>query len=454
MDLMATPLGDEITRIINANQGSSNVYIEATIHTNYGDIPALRVVNHDIIRHYPMQYSDEQMITVLVPAGKYAYRVIPSRNELEVTLSDASVNTHGTANNDDDQPIVKRYRAILKLNNDPNMEGNSREALDEYTMDNRDFEVVEIQLISKAMEQFSSLPCGGIYRRTDASSLIRSLLLKQNAQLAGADDYRPLGVDMVPVVKPLLRDHIVLPHGLLAVDAPGYIHRYCGGVYPTGLSYYYQDDYWYVYPTFDYKRFQQASKQLVIITIPKHKLPGLECTYLQEGSILSVIATGELSFEDNSDQRKRSTGNGVRFADASTMFDAGVDVSENKALLSRGKTNNEFVTSVQKSGINILPLAPEGITANRLYQASQLSAKEGVHIQLTWENGDPSLIIPGMQTKLMYYKNGVIRQVYCVVIGIQSSSQWQGNGLVTGRYNRNIGIYLFAANDVNQQETT
>lgn len=452
MDVMATPLGDEINRIIAADQGSSNVYIDATIHTKYGDIPALRVLNEDIIRQYHMQYSDEISLTVMIPAGKFAYRVVPSRNELEITIKGANVNAHGVSDDATNPAYIKRYRAILKLNNDPNMEGNSREALDETTMDNGNFEVIEFQLITRAMEQFSTLPCGGIYRRTDVGSLIRSLLLKQNSLLKGADDYRPLGVDMVPVKDALLRDHIVLPHGLLAVDAPGYIHKYCGGVYSTGLSYFYQDDFWYIYPTFDYKRFSEATRQLVIINIPKHKLPGLECTYLTEGSVTNIITTGELSFDDNSDQRKRTSGNGVRFADASVLFDSGVEVSGNKAMLSRGKLNNEFVSSKQKSGINILPTADERITANRLYQSSQLAAKEGVHIQLTWENADVSLITPGMQTKLLYYKNGVVRQVYAVVTGVQSSTQYQGYGTVLGRYNRNVAIYLFAANDVNQEE--
>lgn len=450
MDLMDTPLGDEVNRIIAANQGSSNVYVDAVIHTNYGDIPALRVLNYDVIRQYHMQYSDEISLTVTIPAGKFAYRVVTSRNELEITLYGANVDTNGGSDPDQDPVGIERFRAILKVNNDPNMEGNSRETLDEASMDNQLPATIEFQLIRKSMEQFSTLPCGGIIRRTKVEDIVKSLLLSQKSKMDLPDDYSPLGVDMVPAKDAQLREHITLPQGLLVTDAPGYIHRHCGGIYSLGLSYFYQDNYWYVYPTYDHSRFEEATRKLVIITIPKHKLPGLDCTYLQEGNVVSIIATGELSFDDRSDQRKRSTGNGVRFADASLLMDNSVETSGNKALLSRGKLNSEYVSSKQKSGINVMPVSDNRITSNAMYEASQLASKEGVHIHLAWENGDPSLIIPGMQTKLLYYKNGVVKEVRAVVVGLQSATQYQGFGMVNGRFNRNVGIYLFAANDVQE----
>lgn len=451
MDLMQTPLGDEVNRIIEANKGSANVYIDAIIHTSYGDIPALRVLNHDVIREYGIQFSDEISLTVIIPAGKHAYRVIPSRNDLEITLKGATVNQHGSTRADENPLGVQRFRAILKLAADPMMESNSRELLDEDTMDRGDIATIEFQLISKAMEQFSMRSCGGVYRRTAVGDLIRSLLLKQSNALSMEDSYQPLGIDMVDTKDAVLREHIVIPHGTAVYDAPGYIHRHCGGVYSAGLSYYYQDDFWYVYPTYDYKRFSEATRQLVIIQLPKHKLPALDCTYLQEGSLVTILATGELAFDDNSDQRKRATGNGVRFTDASKFFEDGATVAGNRAVVSRGKQNSEFVSTPQKTALNNVVSSSERISANVMFQASQLASKEGVHIQLAWENSDPSLIRPGMQTKILYYKNGTVRQVYAVVIGVQASTQYQGFGTVTGRYNRHTAIYLFAANDANQQ---
>lgn len=447
MDVMQTPLGDEVRRVISAGQGKSNVYVDAVIHTKMGDVNVLRVLNYDIMRDYTLQYTDEISMVALVPAGQMAYRVHPSRNELEITISGAPVLQHGATPAQERAYAAQRFRAVLKEAADPALEANTRELLGERTMDIQNFDVVEFQLFSKAMEQFSMRSCGGIYRKTAVGDLIRTLLLQESKQVEVEDAYKPKGVDMVDPVDARVREHIVIPHGTMVYDAPGYIHKHCGGVYSAGLSYYYQDDYWYVYPSYDYKKFEEASRQLVIVQIPENKLPSLDCSYMVEGSVVTIVATGQLILDDKSDLKKRASGNGVRFADASKLFEQGVEVKDNKALMSRGKQNNEFMSSRQKSEFNNIVMSPERISANSMYQASRLAMKEGVEVQLVWHNADPSLIRPGMQTKIYYYKNDRVVQLSAIVIGAQVSTGYESAGIVTGRYSRNMALRLFAANE-------
>lgn len=449
MDLMQTPLGDEVNRIIDSQQGNPHVFLDAVIHTLFGDVPVLKVLNLDLLREYTEQYSDEISLVVLVPQGQAAYRVLPSRNQLEITLTGAAMAQHGELESEKQGYGLERFRAVLKKANDPTLEANARDLLQEDTMDLQDFSVLEIQLFSKAMEQFSMRSCGGIYRRTAVGDLVKTLLLQQSARINVEDAYKPLGVDMVDPVDTKIREHIIIPHGTKVYDIPGYIHKHCGGIYSAGLSYYYQDDYWYIYPTYDYKKFEEAARQLVILQVPTTKLPNLDYTYMVEGSVTSIIATGELMLNDVSDLRKRSTGNGIRFADASRIFEEGVEVVGNKAVVSRGKLNNEFISSQQKSEFNNVVLSDEVITANTMYEASKLASKEGVHIQLVWQSSDPSLILPGMKTKIYYYKNGQVNQLNAIVIGSHTMTSYEGKGLVTGRFNRNTAILLFAANEAN-----
>jgi hypothetical protein len=450
MDLMETPLGDEVQRIIDSKKGTPNVFLDATIHTLFGDVSVMRVLNLDVVREYLHQYSDEISLVVLVPAGQTAYRILPSRNQLEVTMLGSAMAQHGSTAASNQSYGAQRYRAVLKKANDAVLEAAGRELRDEATMDLQDFEVLEFQLFTKAMEQFSMMPVGDIYRRTTVGDLIRALLLQTSARIQVGSEYKPLGVDMVEPVDSTPREHIIIPHGTMAYDAPGYIHKHCGGVYSAGISYYYQDDYWYVFPPYDYKRFQEASRQLVIVQVPENKLPSAEHTYLVEGSVVNIIATGELTLDDTSDTNKRSTGNGVRFTDASKLFDTSVEVADNKAMMSRGKLNNEFVSSQQKSGLNNVIMSEERITSNTMYQASKLASKEGVHIQLVWQNADPSLIRPGMQTKIYYFKNGSVRQISAIVIGAHAMTNYEGTGLVAGRFSRNVALHLFAANEAQQ----
>lgn len=450
MDLLDTPLGDEIRKVIDAGQGANGVYIDAVIHTNYGDIPALRVYNHDIVREYSHQFADEASILLSIPRGKYDYRVATSRNELEVTVTQNNVPVNGSSGPTEDPLGIHRYRAILTINDNPTMESNYKEALDEDTLDLLEPVTIKLQLIGKAIEQLTAMPVGSIMRRSRVEDVIKYLLIEYPKTLQLSEEYSPLGISMVPSQDTTLREHYPITQGITITDAPGFVHRYCGGVYSAGFSYYYQDDYWYVYPTYDYKRFQQADRQLVILQVPATKMPGSECTYMTEGSVVTIMATGETLFDDHSDLYKRSNGNGLRFADASKLLDVGGETKDNKLLLSRGKLNNEFISSPQKSGINVLRVTEDRITSNIMFQAGILAAREGVYIQIAWQNADPSLIIPGMQTKIQYFKNGEVKEIYAVVLGVQSSIQYTGTGTVSGRYTRTVGLQLFAANDVQQ----
>lgn len=449
MDLMQTPLGDEVRRIINGGNKPS-LYLDATIHTKLGDVGVLRVLNHDIVREYIGQYSDEISLVAVVPAGQMAYRVYPSRNELELTLVGAPTQQYVSAAFETNKVQSQRYRAVLKVSKDPAMEAMGRELVSEFKMDISEFEVVEFQLFSLAMEQFSMRSCGNSYRKTGVADIVRSLLLEQSNTIDIENAYKPLGVDMVEPFDAALREHIVIPHGTPVYDAPGYIHKNCGGIYSAGLAYFYQDDYWYVFPPYDYKNFNNATRQLVINQVPANKLPSLENSFLIEGSVVNIITTGEFSLSDVSDNEKRSSGNGVRFADASKLFEDGVEVVGNKAVMSRAKTNNEFVSSAQRSDLNNVVTSGNRVTANTLYEASKLASKEGVHIQAVWQNANPALIRPGMQSRIFYFKEGQVRKLDAVVIGIQSSSRWDGQGLVAGRYVRNVAVHLFAANEANQ----
>lgn len=447
---MQTPLGDEVMRVINSGQGISNIYLDAMVHTKFGDVGVLRVLNHDILRQYNLQYSDESSIVVVIPAGAMAYRVTPSRNELEITLSNSPISQFGSLGLSKQYTGSQRYRAVLKNANDPILEASAREYLDEFTMDIQDIKVVEFQLFDVVMEQFAMRSCGGTYRRTSVGDLVKSLLLGETNLIDTEDAYKPRGVDMIEPIDTTIREHIVIPHGTMTYDAPGYIHKHQGGIYSSGLSYYYQDHYWYVYPTFDYKQFNTASRQLMIMQVPENKFPSLEHTYMVDGSVVTIVATGETSLTDTSDSDKLITGNGVRYSDASKMFEDGVEILDNRAVVSRAKVNNEYASSLQKTDLNNVVMSDETITANTMFQSSKLAGKEGVHLQLVWQNSDPSLIRPGMQAKVLYVKDGEVIQLQTVVVGVQVATRFEGTGSVTGRFSRNTAIYLFGANEANQ----
>lgn len=445
MDIFDTTLGDEITRVINNAKGSG-IFIDAVVHAGEHDIEVLKVLNMDNFEDYINNYTGETKISLLISSGKVAHKVIPYKDQLEISLKLSTANII-TGSYDGETPInVERFRAVLVESEDTAAQSQGREIKDEFTMDIGDLEVVEFQLFSKAVEQLMLRSCGGSYRKTAKPDLIKALLLQETQNIDVDQEYMPKGVDMVEPPDTAPREHIVIPHGTPVTDAPGYIHKHCGGVYPAGLSYFYKNDFWYVFPTYDYTRYQEADKNLVILQVPPNKIPDIEFTYLKESSVLTILTTGDSLMQDQSEAQALTEGNGTRYSDAGSLFQNTATIKDNKVVVSRNSNNNEFVSAQRKAGFNNVTTSSNRITSNSMYEASKLAARKGSRIQVVWENSEPSLIVPGMQAKFLYFKEGQVKELKCVVVGIESSMIWTGKGIVQGRHDRQTAISLFAEN--------
>lgn len=430
MDIMETTLGDEINKISSVSKNSRPFY-SAVVHTPVGDADVLTVLNYDIVRDYLVQYSDEVTAVLLIPKGQMAFRVARYVDQLEITISKSNGASVGSP---DEIPnlSINRYKMILSSPVDPALEASARALPDEYSLDLQGFETVSVQLFEPIMQKFAMQTYGNIFRKTPVADIIRTVLTKTTSKKDMESDYQMLGVDIVEPEDAQVRDHVVIPAGTPAADAVGYVHRYAGGIYPAGLSYYYQNRYWYVFPPYDYTRYNEASRQLILYRVPENRMPFLENTYRVEGSVISIVATGEFIMRNTSQNKKLAEGNGVMFTDASKFFEKGVEVSGNKAVVSRAANTNEFVSSKQSDGLNNVTMSAQAITANKLFQSSALAAREGAEIQLVWQNANPDLLHPGMQTRIYFMRKGQVREVQAVLIGAQYSIQAVGDGVVAG----------------------
>lgn len=445
MDIMETTLSDEINKIISRG---NNVRPELTavVHTPVGDVQIPAVLNYDVKRDYLSQFCDEITAVILVPRGQLSFRMALNQDALEITISRTTAALIGTPNRTP-TVLVNRYKMILSSPADPVAVAQGRQGLDEFTMDLQGFEKVSVQIFEPVMQQFAMQTVGGIYRKTPVADIVRTILLQASTKPDVDDDYKTVGVDMVEPADAVVRDHVIIPTGTLASDSIGYIHKHCGGIYPAGLSYYYQNDIWYVFPPFDFTRYNDASRQVVIYRIPEARMPQVESTSLVEGSVVSIIATGGFSVKNNTQNKKLTDGNGVIFSDAASLFEKGVVVSGNKALAARAENSNEFVSSKQSDGLNKLTSSTERITANKLFQTSKLSSREGSEIQLVWQNANPDILTPGMQARIYFVREGIVREVQGVLIGMQISIQALDAGILSGVQQCNVGLRFWADPD-------
>lgn len=433
MDIMESPLGQDIEKITKNDKGE-RYYWAATIHSGDYDHDAMKVLNVDLVRDYEKNFSDKIILTCLLAAGKYSYRLMPNLHQTEITLR--CIPIHQTVGGYDSTKDLsfERYTAVMQSSEAPSMESNTQQKIDEHGLDLSDIIMVQFQLVPKAMEQFRMRSVGGIYRKCKIDDIVKTILLSESEEIDVDNDYKPKGVDMVEPTDKRVREQVIVPHGTMATDSIAYLHKHCGGIYSAGLSYYYQSDFWFVFPTFDNTRFNEVEETLTIINVPENRMPGTENTYIKEGKNLMIVSTGAVAHSDEIDQNQLSSGNGVRFTNPESLKGLPVKVEDNKATFSRAEHNSEFKTTERFNGLDNAVQAPGRITANSLYEYSRMAARDGALISMVWENSIPRFITPGMQVKIMYMSKDDIAEVEGIVVFAHHSTTLAGQGVMSNRH--------------------
>lgn len=417
----------------------------AIIHLNdLGiDLDPLKLVSYDIKSDYEQNYSDEIIVRLLVPAGKYAFKIYPNQTNLDITVIKQPLMETGDTADTAQQVQIERFTATLVDRGDPSVGGNGRNSISEDDLDRIDLLELDFQLVDKALEQVRMKTYGNIFRYTTTEDVIKGVLTEQSTNILINNQQAIKGVEMTPADNKTKRDHIVIPHGTKLVNLPKYVHEKCGGVYGAGMGYYLQNGLWHIYPCYDPTRFAEAQASATIIIIPEKKYPNMERTYRQEGSNLVILATGQVKTKNGSESLQLTLGNGMRFADASKFMEGFSVTQDNKSMAARGATNSEFVSVQRPNGLNNVQMSPNRITANPYLEYSVLAQRNGGLIGLVWEHSDPSLIVPGMLCRILYLSDDTIQQQYGVILKAHHSVQMAAPGLTVARHVTRSALSIF-----------
>lgn len=428
----------------------------AIIHLNgiSLDLNPLKLTSYDIVADYEQNYSDVIMVRLLVPAGKYAFKIYPNQSNMDITIIKQPLMETGDTNNTTMPVQQQRFTATMVDKGDPSVTGNGRNSTSEDDLDRTSMVEIDFQLVDKALEQLRMKTYGNIFRYMTVEDVIKHVLTEQSTNILIDNQQAILGVDMVDADNLTKRDHVVIPQGTKVVTVPQYVHEKCGGVYGAGMGYYLQDSYWHVYPCYDPTRFATATKTCTIIIIPENKYPNLDRTYRQDGDNLVILATGQVKTKDNSDSVQLTHGNGMRFADASKMMEGFSTTTNNKSLAARGATNSEFVSVQRPNGMNNVQVSPNRITANPYLEYSVLAQRNGGLIGLVWEHSDPSLITPGMLVRILYLTDDAIEQQYGVTLKAHHSVQMAAPGLTVARHVTRSALSVFTQSQLSGTSST
>lgn len=318
-------------------------------------------------------------------------------------------------------PKIRRYRAKLYLEESDYISQNNPAGNDEAYLRDKSLVDVKVQLVEKGFEQLKSRHVGGTYHKQSGYNLLRHLI-DYHANLDN-DDVNSLinGVDVAPNYNPEPKEQIVLQQGTSLVEAMHVVNQDSGGLWATGFSYFIHNQTWYIFPPYSLGRYNDNVKKLLIVNLPKDRLPGLEITHRDTDSLLTILSTREVIVKDKREAKKLSFGTGVRFAEASRLLKGFADRVNNKLLVDASKNVNDLVVSERDDGVQQMRFAANKLTAAKNLELSKLAPSKGFFMRISWENSEDSLIYPGMPVKVLYLKKKKPTTAIGIVVSCESA---------------------------------
>lgn len=261
-----------------------------------------------------------------------------------------------------------------------------------------------------------------MFRKTSGIGLMKTLLTLFSTN----DDVDAVtsvtGVDVVDGYSMVEREQIQIKTPTPLVKAIGVIQNSCGGVYPTGFSFFLQGNKWFIFPPYDVNLFNKARKTLTVINLPKDRLPGLEKTHFNSDTKLVVLSTRDATYIDNREANTFNDGASISFVDSDRFFEGFAKVENNKIMVNAAKNVNEVTLAERADGVSIIRPSNSLITSNKNIELSKLAKSRGFYIQLTWENSDDSLLYPGMPSKILFLKDK--RPASATGVLIETETMW------------------------------
>ena len=441
-----SPLNDVVESICFKERFPPTVSYEAVIFYGDGDddyLRPLRVVNEDLISDFTKDFADGRVVSMAITTGKYAYRIFPNQHNLYIELTkytDPEINKIGGESNN---AIVQKFKAVLLDTDDPIADNIRADLQNEFKLDILDFRLVRFQIIDEFVEQLKTIKIGSVYRDCTVADVMKLAIHKHTKTIESKTPFN--GIEIYGVPREKKDKQIKVIDGTRLVDLPKYLQKNERGVFSSGMSSFYRNGWWYIWPTYDTSRFSDAEHKITIINVPAIKYSGLESTFDYEGNHLTVLSTGITTSHDMNEVAQLTVGNAGRVANAGAIHENGaMTYDKNKAKYSADKIISEYSVDERKDERFYEEKTGRiKVTDNLLDELSTRSIVLGTHVYTVWENSFAEAVIPGMAAKFVYWDGNKVIEKEGVVLATHTFTQPTGGNILRGRYVAATGILLF-----------
>ena len=416
------PFKSEVTEISTKGKRRSAFYAEAQITSSNGAFKAMNVTGLNRYRDYIEDFTQKLIITVNATLEQYE-RLVHSDTSaitLSLTLYEIDFNSAFSlaALN---RPKQFTYKAKL-LEIDSSQISQNNPMSNNPQTGGMTFREFNLQLLEPCFESVSIRTVGGVFRQTNGIDLIKTILTNFSTDDEMDAITSVKGVDVVDGYNEKISEQIIIPHMTPLTKAISLVNKNCGGLYPTGFSYFLQNNLWYIFPPYDLTRFNKTNRTITVVNLPKDRLPGIEKTYFNSSTKLIVLSTRDTIIVDNREAKTFNEGSSIRFVDANKLYESFGTTKDNKFMVNASDNVNEVTLGTRTDNMNVLRATETRITSNKNNELTKLAKSKGFYMQLTWENSDDSLVHPGMAAKILFLKDNKPASVTGVLI--ESETIW------------------------------
>lgn len=427
----------------NAPVDLTDVDLATTDREQDGFFSPLKLTNLDFLRDYEKASGEHVNCAVLVSSGMWLKVLFPARKHLRAYITRKKLDHVDGRWDESEEVTTFIYKVLLKVDASQGSETSSAVNLSRRELDIRGFVTLDIDLVDPALEQMRNMIVGGTWRKATGQKVIEALYTNECADVLVDGVSAVDGMEFADGASKTVREHILLEQGTPLLSAPHLIHEHNGGIWPTGMNCFFQDRMWYVYPTFDTTRFDSEAQTLTIIRVPDKLYSSPESTFTVDSGRVKIVATTSSQLFDTTHARYLTEGDGVRFADADQVMDNWADMKDNKAKTLRSKSNTEARIKDSTTPDHFTRMSRSRITANSMIEYSNLAARRGQMATFLWENGDFTLLRPGMMCKILYLQDEEVAELEGVLLNVQGSVQLFGEGFGSESYRTTCALFIF-----------
>lgn len=435
-------IGTEI-ELITQQQTKVHYHYDCLLHVGNEDIAPYKMTRMLNTRDFVQQLTDEQFVDIYLGQGTLMYKVAPYQDNLKFTIIRSPLDENGVPSTDE-AVYTRTFRAFLADEPERPLHGRERPDLqDQETADLQHMKVVRLQLMEPAIEQLRLMQIGTIGQVSTPANLAKTLLVAAYSRLNLETDEKPQGLQMTEPNNVEVRKHLPIPDNTGVLELFDLMQHKLGGIYGSGLGFYYALRKFFVWPLYDFNRQQTARKRVTFILAPGGRLGPLDRTWRSTERSTTVLITGTVKVVDNSASTLANQGNGVRFADSRKLMEGFVEVKDNKAIAKRSANNSEFITTTTGTGLNNLQPGRRGQSDNIFAESSRLAERQGAIATLEWRHAALDLLEPDMAVEILFDKGGDVASINGTLLGEVQDVSMVGDGLTSDRYVTRSMVHVF-----------